>query len=254
MKALTKVLALLLLSAQTAPGLAQNRCVTPAGRIVYSDAPCEAVGARLERQVKDNISVHPGPPRAAPAPAPAALTEEEKPRKRPFRKSPAAPVITVCYDPKDARQDVSRDNIETAIVNALSLWNAGCNVSYKYMGICAPNDGTWRPERPDYKVWWDSWDDTLTITGDPRSTARDHAIAAASPVVGVVLNRDIPVFPQRYRRAIVHEFGHVVGVGHSQNPEDIMYSGGRNPVPTERDLEACNKEIEVRYGVKPLRD
>jgi predicted Zn-dependent protease len=69
-----------------------------------------------------------------------------------------------------------------------------------------------------------------------------------------VLNRDIPVFPQRYRRAIVHEFGHVVGVGHSQNPEDIMYSGGRHPVPTERDLEACNKEIEVRYGVKQLRD
>jgi hypothetical protein len=23
-------------------------------------------------------------------------------------------------------------------------------------------------------------------------------------------------------------------------------------VPTERDLEACNKEIAVRYGVKPL--
>src|SRR5687768_2990350 len=104
MKALTKVVALLVLSAQTAPGLAQNRCVTPAGRIVYSDAPCEAVGARLERQVKDNISVHPAPPRAAPAPAPAALAAEEKPRKRPFRKSPAAPVITVCYDPKDARQ------------------------------------------------------------------------------------------------------------------------------------------------------
>jgi hypothetical protein len=33
-----------------------------------------------------------------------------------------------------------------------------------------------------------------------------------------------------------------------------MYSGGRHSVPTERDLEACNKEIEVRYGVKPLRD
>src|SRR5688572_23779591 len=110
MKTVTQAVALLALAALSAPGLAQNRCVTPAGRVVYTDGPCEAVGAKLERPVKEGISVHPAPPRAAPAPAPAALAAEEKPRKRPFRKSPHSPVITVCYDPKDARQDVSREN------------------------------------------------------------------------------------------------------------------------------------------------
>jgi Domain of unknown function (DUF4124) len=234
---------------------AQNRCVAPSGRITYSDAPCATVGARLERQVREGISVSPALPRAAPAAVPPSIVgTPDTPPKRPFRKSPASPVLTVCYDPQDARADVSRENVEAAIVNALSLWNAGCNITYQYAGICAPNDGTWRRERPDYKVWWDSWDDSLTITDDPRSTAREHAIAAASPTIGVVLNRDIPVFAQRYRRSIVHEFGHVVGIGHSRDPNDVMFSGGRNAIPTAWDLEACNKTIEVRYGVKPLPD
>jgi hypothetical protein len=235
--------------------MGQNRCVAPSGRITYSDAPCETVGARLDRPVREGISVSPALPRTAPAPRPASAKPiPDEPRKRPFRKSPASPILTVCYDPKDARADVSRENIEAAIVNAISLWNAGCNITYQYAGICAPDDGTWRRERPDYKVWWDSWDDSLTITDDPRSIAREHAIAAASPTIGVVLNRDIPVFAQRYRRSIVHEFGHVVGIGHSQDPDDVMFSGGRNATPTARDLSACNRTIEVRYGVKPLPD
>ena len=53
----------------------------------------------------------------------------------------------------------------------------------------------------------------------------------------------------RLRRAIVHEFGHVVGVGHSRNPGDIMFSGGAQETPTASDLEACNRAIEERYGV-----
>ena len=49
----------------------------------------------------------------------------------------------------------------------------------------------------------------------------------------------------------IHEFGHVVGIGHSPNVEDIMYATSRSTAtePTDNDLAACNQAIEVRFGV-----
>jgi predicted Zn-dependent protease len=83
-------------------------------------------------------------------------------------------------------------------------------------------------------------------------TFRDHAIAAASPRIGVALNRDVDAagFQRQWRRSIVHEFGHVVGIGHSANRDDVMFSGGRQETPTASDLAACNQAIERRYGVR----
>ena len=103
----------------------------------------------------------------------------------------------------------------------------------------------------DYRVWWASWDNTMR-SRDSNRTFKEHAIAAASPQIGIALNRDIEAraFVEQYRRAIVHEFGHVVGIGHSPNRADIMFSGGLQETPTERDLDTCNRAVEMRYGVK----
>jgi hypothetical protein len=83
-------------------------------------------------------------------------------------------------------------------------------------------------------------------------TFRDHAIAAASPRIGVALNRDVEsaAFKRQWRRSIAHEFGHVAGIGHSSNRADLMYSGGPQQTPTPADLAACNHAIELRFGVK----
>lgn len=236
---------------------AVNRCVTPQGRIIYTEQPCESMGARRDREVRqDGISViaplpvKPAPRTGAEAGATADPPEPRAPT-RVFRKSPRAPNLTVCYDPKDARRGVEPREIEAAVRRAFALWNAGCNVSYEFVGTCPADDATWRPGRLiDYKVWWDSWDDSLTITNDPRSTYRDNAIAAASQYIGVALNRDLFVADHRLQRAIVHEFGHVVGIRHSMNPTDIMYSGGKQQTPTQADFDACNRVVEERFGVK----
>ena len=225
-----------------------NRCVTPQGRVLYTEEKCESVGARHEREVRqDGISVITPVPIKGSGAKPA---EQEAPRAaRTFVKSPRAPNLSVCYDAKDARAGVSQGEIEGAIQRAFQMWNAGCNVTYEYVGTCPADGAAWRAGRLiDYKVWWASWDDSLK---SGERTYRDHAIAAASPTIGVALNRDLPVPGHRLQRSIAHEFGHVVGIGHSADPGDLMYSGGKQQTPTARDFRLCNLAVEHRFGVKP---
>ena len=224
-----------------------NRCVTPQGRVFYTEEKCASLGARHEREVRpDGISV------ITPVPI-KGMKAPEKEASRPVRtfvKSARAPNLTVCYDAKDARAGVSPSEVESTIQRAFQMWNAGCNVNYEYVGLCPADGAAWRAGRLiDYKVWWASWDDSLK---SGERTYRDHAIAAASPQIGVALNRDLPVPGHRLQRSIAHEFGHVVGIGHSADPGDLMYSGGKQQTPTARDLRLCNLAVEHRFGVKPI--
>jgi len=238
------------LAVSALPAAAMNRCITPAGRITYTDKPCHELGAKPHGEMKGSINVVPSPaPKAAPpsaTPSPGADPD----RRTVFRKSPKAPTLTVCYDPKEARAEARQNEVEPAIQRSVSLWNAGCNINYEYVGQCPPDDGTWSRNRADYKVYWASWDDTLTTKEYPDSPVRDHAVAIASSTIGVALNRDVSVPAWRLERAIVHELGHVIGIGHSKDPGDLMFSGGKQRTPTEADFQACNRSIEERHGIK----
>jgi hypothetical protein len=246
-----KTLACIALAAFATSAAAMNRCITPEGRTIYTDAACESLGAKPHGQVRDSISVvpaatqKPGPSRSEQAPA-----SERNVRPAVFRKASNAPSLKVCYDPKDARADVSLREVETAIRDAFAMWNTGCNINYEYLGVCPADADLWQRTRPDYKVYWSSWDNSLTLRDKPEAFAREHAIAMAGTGIGVSLNRDAVVPAWRWQRAIAHEFGHVVGVGHSADPNDLMFSGGKQRTATAADYRLCNEAIEARHGIK----
>jgi hypothetical protein len=156
------------------------------------------------------------------------------------------PVLAFCYDPKDAREEMVHGEVEAAIRNAVALWNAGCQVYFDFVGPCEAAE---RYEKQvDFRVRWVSFPAAMQIgEGQPY---RDHAIAAASIGFGIGLNRDIAVhkFARQWQRSMVHEFGHVAGIGHSTDPDDIMFPGSRSSVPSAGDLAACNQAITARYG------
>jgi hypothetical protein len=239
-------------AAWSSPAAAMNRCVTPEGRVIYTDSRCEFVGARPHGQVRDSLSVVPSqdaPQTKGPAQKRAGRAERNE-RATVFRKSPNAPRLTICYDARNARADTPLQQMESAIASSAAQWNTGCNVNYQYIGPCPADEAAWQRERPDYRVAWATWDDSLMFHAPSQSLARDHAIARAGPALGVELNRDISVPPWRLQRAIAHEFGHVAGVLHSNDSRDLMYSGGNQRGPTAADYEMCNRAIEARYGVK----
>jgi hypothetical protein len=258
MDANVKTMIIAALAACALPAAAMNRCLTPEGRVVYTDSPCGAIGAKPHGRVRDSISVVPSPAPKVPPPEPNAASPAQKPgpaqperyvRPAVFRKSEKAPTLTVCYDPRKARNDAPLRDVEAAIKQGLALWNAGCNINYRYLGQCPLDEGLWQRERADYRVAWSSWDNSLTLNESPE-LARQHAIAMASPVIGVELNRDIWVPAWRLEQAITHEFGHVVGVKHSKNPGDLMYYASKQRTPTAADYEMCNQAIEANYGIK----
>ena len=241
-----RLAALALLSALALPALAMNRCITPKGGVIYTDESCESQGARPDRAVKGQISVVPLPPESQPPAAKKAAAGKKKPEPR--RLASGMPVLAFCYDPNGARAEVRHAEVESAIRNAVSLWNTGCRVRFEFLGPC---EAAARYEHQvDFRVRWVSFPDSMQIReGQPY---REHAIAAANISFGIGLNRDIAEhkFARQWQRSVVHEFGHVAGVGHSTDPDDIMYPGSRSNMPTAADFAACNKAIAARYGVR----
>ena len=214
-----RTLVLLAALAACLPAHAVNRCVLPSGRVTYTDAACESIGAKLQREVWT------GPAPAVPASQPRAAT---------------GPVThPLCYDGTNARPEINSAEVESVLRSGAAAWNGGCRIRFEYVGACTGAADA-------YRITWISFDPGLQFDG---KSIREHAVAAANPPGRVVgMNRDIDrsSFQRGWRRALVHELGHLAGIGHSGDPADLMYPGGTTGAPTASDFALCNKAAGTR--------
>jgi hypothetical protein len=192
---------------------AANRCALPSGRILYTSETCESAGAKPDRPVKSRISL-------------------VRAQDRTSVVASGAPVISVCYDPKNIRPEVTHEQVQDSIRAAAVMWNSGCRVSFEYHGICGAGPAT------RLRIWWHAYDASKkVVAGAHRASG-----------IGINLTLESAAFERSFHRAMLHEFGHLAGVGHSADPRDLMYPGGQAYGATAADFRACNEAIDTHYG------
>ena len=145
-----RTLVLLAALAACLPAHAVNRCVLPSGRVTYTDAACESIGAKLQREVRT------GPAPAVPASQPRAAT---------------GPVThPLCYDGTNARPEINSAEVESVLRSGAAAWNGGCRIRFEYVGACTGAADA-------YRITWISFDPGLQFDG---KSIREHAVAAAN--------------------------------------------------------------------------
>ena len=260
-------LALMWLPLFALPALAGSevfRCVDDKGKVTYSDSHCHAdSNPASESRLTITNTPSPRPAKSAAPNASSALTGNlpvvENSLPQALYKDANTPVIRFYYDPMHAPVEQTNAIVEAEIRRAAKVWETGCLVNIKYMGLSSPS-----LVKPG---------EGLMITWDQQYQNARHSAHSQVGVGGTgsrtggirlrprredefaIYNR--PNGAQWYLQNILtHEMGHVLGLPHNHDdPASVMsyqYRSalGKPPVPDAADYRDCNFAMKQYFGVK----
>ncbi len=231
------------------PGKAQAlyRCTEANGKITYSGKSCKETGnGGAEKAIDVPLAPARPPPALARSAAPRALAASAlTPAPGPAATRRVA-AIRLFYDPANAPVEHPLGQMEGLIRRAVAAWAQGCAVELEYGGT-APYVTPGSPERVSIR-----WSPDLMYARHPDNDAVGIA-GTGSLRDGVslrprVADEDLP-------HIVVHEIGHVLGIGHLHEEGGSVMSylpdkaSQRGVHPSAADYLACNRAMQRRFGV-----
>lgn len=157
------------------------------------------------------------------------------------------------YNPASQPAGLSTETVVNAIKLAASRWNGMCNVRFLYMGITASKPyGGDDPSIVDRRnvVGWEP-----LVDSDPESNTLGitHSWMSRDSYadVDIILNTAVvrPWTAERLDGTMTHEWGHAIGINHSDSVDSVMSATPYNPVSYQRVLRGDDaKACAALYG------
>jgi hypothetical protein len=164
-------------------------------------------------------------------------------------------VVPWVYNPTNAPAGYDSDDAATAALfrAAVDEWEGYCDLNFVYTGIDENADITNTSDGIVVFEWDSSIGGAAGLAGQSSSSATELSLGRWNFVDGSLkINPDVFVFTggnateqirnlNAFHQTVVHEIGHVIGLGHSDRPDSIMFANPYNSIShiTDDDILGC---------------